>query len=342
MSRIPEPIGKPDGMYYLIECLSNHRSGMTVQEIVHDIQRSEKTVRRYLEDIDNNYLDIDLLKERGPDRKYRYKIEKHAAPFRPLVFNAYEILSLFFIRGFAHFKDVNFIQQNLLSVFDKIELSAKEAKARSGNNFQERVSSLFVLPKELGGRVYNDEGELDCLNKLIEAALDHRVCNISYGTGKDIRNYKIAPLHFFNYRDAIYLLTMNIDLTEEHSKKILTTLALHRVKAVRLLDERFDYPYELDLENEFKSNSFNFADEVHNIKLKFPAHTREYILEREWYPNQTSKVQKDGSLILEFESDLNLIVQGWIRGFGPDVEVLEPKELRKTIISDLKKNLKQY
>ncbi|TFG75522.1 MAG: WYL domain-containing protein [Thermodesulfobacteriales bacterium] len=135
---------------------------------------------------------------------------------------------------------------------------------------------------------------------------------------------------------------MNIDLSEQLSEKTLTTLALHRVKAVRLLDEKFDYPYELDLKNEFKSNSFNFADEVHNIRLKFPARTREYILEREWYPNQTSKVQKDGSPILEFESDLNLIVQGWIRGFGPDVEVLEPLVLRKKIIEDLKTNLNQY
>ncbi|MBI2486885.1 MAG: WYL domain-containing protein [Deltaproteobacteria bacterium] len=30
---------------------------------------------------------------------------------------------------------------------------------------------------------------------------------------------------------------------------------------------------------------------------------------------------------------------GWIKGFGPEVEVLEPEELRSEIIADLKKNL---
>ena len=342
MSLLDEPVKKSDGMHNLIECLSYTEVGMTVDEIVSEMRVSEKTARRYLNEIDTNFLYIDLHKKRGPDRKYRYRIEKQAAPFRPLVFNTYEILSLFFIRGFAHFKDVNFIHNNLSEVFHKIKLSAKEAKERSGSNFQERVSSLFILPKELGGKHYDEEGEVDCLNKLIQAALDHRVCEISYGSGNDITKYNIGPLHFFNYRDAIYLLTLNLDLSEEFSKKIITTLALHRVKKVKILDETFEYPYELDLEEEFKSGSFNFPEDVQKIRLKFPARTRDYILERDWYPNQKCEVQKDGSLVLEFESDLNFIVRGWIRGFGPDVKVLEPKELRKTIVEDLKNSLKQY
>ena len=45
---------------------------------------------------------------------------------------------------------------------------------------------------------------------------------------------------------------------------------------------------------------------------------------------------------MSFESDLNMITVGWIRGFGSDVEVMEPKELRDNIIKDLKENLRQY
>lgn len=342
MSRLREPVKKTDGMYYLMECLSHHEIGLTVEEIMEDMQLSEKTVRRYLEEIDKNYLDVDLLKERGPDRKYRYRVEKHAAPFRPLVFNAYEILSLFFIRGFAHFKDIHFVQSNLSQVFNKIRLSAKESKERSGSNFQERVSNLFILPKELGGKQYDQDSEINCLNAVIKAALDHRVCKVSYGLGAETTDFLIGPLHFFNYRDAIYLLTLNLDLSNKYSKKYFTTLALHRIKEVELLDDKYEYPNELDLEKEFKSGSFNFEDEVHKIRLKFPAHLRDYVMERDWYPKQKCKVQKDGCLIFEFESDLNMILRGWIRGFGPDIEVLEPEELRNNIIADLKNNLKQY
>jgi predicted DNA-binding transcriptional regulator YafY len=341
MHYLEDTLGKFDRIYYLIEYLANLSTGLTVEDMAEETGKHEKTVRRDLESI-QAIFGLDLLKERGPDRKYRYRIEKHAVPFRPLILNIDEIISLYFIRGFAHFKDVSLVHKNINELFKKIKLESVEANKRSGNNFHERVCDLFILPKELGGKVYNEEVKIDLLPKLIEAAIDLKNCEITYGSGESNNKYKIAPLHFFNYRDAIYILTKNIELSNNYSKNIFTNFAMHRIKSIKVLDQHFEYPTDLDLKKHFKSGSFNFADEVHNIKLKFPARTREYILEREWYPNQTSKVQKDGSLILEFESDLNLIVQGWIRGFGPDVEVLEPKELRKTIISDLKKNLKQY
>ena len=65
-------------------------------------------------------------------------------------------------------------------------------------------------------------------------------------------------------------------------------------------------------------------------------------MEREWFPDQEVEELNDGSVILTFESDMNMILTGWIRGFGPDVEVLEPPELRQQMIEDLQNNLKQY
>jgi len=50
----------------------------------------------------------------------------------------------------------------------------------------------------------------------------------------------------------------------------------------------------------------------------------------------------DGSVVVSFESDSNMILIGWIRGFSSDVEVLEPSELREIVIKDLEQNLSQY
>ena len=91
-------------------------------------------------------FDIDVIKERGDDRKYRYRIEKHATPFRPILLNTYEIVALNFIMGFSHFKDLPIIQDNLNNIFKKISLSARETKEKTGSEFQERVSDLFVVP----------------------------------------------------------------------------------------------------------------------------------------------------------------------------------------------------
>lgn len=341
MNYLGETLGRFDRFYYLIEYLANLNTGLTVEEMAEETEKNEKTIRRDLDSI-QAIFGLNLIKERGPDRKFRYRIEKHAVPFRPLVFNIDEILSLYFIRGFAHFKDISLIHKNINEIFKKIKLEAVEAKKRSGNNFHERVCNLFILPKELGGKVYNEESKIDFLKKLIEAALDLKICEITYGSGDSSKKYKIAPLHFFNYRDAIYLLTKNIEMSDKYSKNIFTDLALHRVKNVKVLKEDFVYPTSLDLKKHFKSGSFNFADEVHEITLRFPAKMKDYVLERDWYPNQRIELQKDGSVIMTFESDLNMILIGWIRGFGSDVEVIETKELRERIVNDLKESLGKY
>jgi len=335
---IPEPIGKYDRFYYIIECLSNHKTGATVEEIAEAVMKSEKTVRRDLKAMELSIFDIDVIKARGEDKKYRYRIEKHAAKFRPLLLGAYEVLALYFIRGFAHFKDIPFMHNHLGEVFNKIDISAQEAERRSGNEFFKRISTLFILPRELGGKVYSEKNQLNSFELITEAAINNQVCEINYGKGETEKKYKIAPLHFFNYRDAIYILSKN--LTNNENKII--TMALHRVKNVNLLNEFFEYPKDFDVDKFFENSLFNFEGEKHKIELKFRSEIKDYILEREWYPNQREELLRDGSVVISFESEINMILTGWIKGFGANVKVLDPPVLREQITDDLKENLRQY
>lgn len=132
-------------------------------------------------------------------------------------------------------------------------------------------------------------------------------------------------------------------LSKRYSKDIIMSLALHRVKDVKALEnEYFQYPSSFNAERYFETDLFKFEEEKQTVKLKFPPHTRDYILEREWYPNQKEELLRNGSVVISFESDLNMILIGWIRGFGSYVEVIEPPELRETIVRDLEQNLNQY
>jgi predicted DNA-binding transcriptional regulator YafY len=118
---------------------------------------------------------------------------------------------------------------------------------------------------------------------------------------------------------------------------------VHKIRDARVLENEYvEYPSEFNVERYFEMDLFNFEEERQRIKLKFPPHTRDNILERECYPNQKELLLQDGSVVISFESDLNMILIGWIRGFGPDVEVLEPPELREIMIKDLEQNLNQY
>ncbi len=339
LSSIPEPIGKFDGFYYIIEYLSGLKSGLTVTEIAKEIGKSEKTVRRYLDSMEYSIFDIEVIKERGFDRKYRYRIEKQAAPFRPIFLNTLEIVALNFIRGFSHFNDFPVIQDNLNNIFKKISVSAKETKEKSGNDFQERVSGLFVLPPDLGGKVYVKRDQVNYLELLIKAVLESNTCNVLYGGGEKRKSYKLAPLHFFNYRDVIYLIAK--DLNDEDI--VYKNFALHRVRKLEIDEnEFFEYPSDFDVSKHMKENMFKFDGQKYSIKLKFFEDAKDYVLERQWFPKQKEEVMSDGSLLLSFENEINLMLLGWIRGFGPGVEVLEPKVLRERIIEDIKVSYDNY
>lgn len=341
MSYLPEPIGKYDAVYYLIEYLTGLKYGVTVEDMAQELNKNAKTIRRYLISIDS-LEGIELIKERGSDRRYRYRINKLATPFRPLFLSAEEVVSLYFTRGFAHFRNIPLIHNSLAEVFKKIQVAADRVQKRTGNEFYKRISELFILPRELGGKVYGETDYSDYLNKLIEAAIDYRVCEVDYRSDEYSKKLLIGPLHFFNYRDAIYLLSKNMELSSKYKKNIFTNLALHRVKGVEILDKGYEYPKGLDTKNFFSKNAFNFEDDVFTVVLKFPSQAKNYIAEREWYPNQKLKRLKDGSVLLSFESDINMMLLGWIRSFGPDVEVLEPRELRERVVEDLQQNLGHY
>ena len=91
-----------------------------------------------------------------------------------------------------------------------------------------------------------------------------------------------------------------------------------------------------------KANMFKFESEKHKISLRFYEGARDYVLERQWFPNQEEELSDDGTLILTFENEINLMLLGWIRGFGPDVEVLGPEILRDRTIKELKESRKNY
>ncbi|HZX14225.1 MAG TPA: WYL domain-containing protein [Thermodesulfobacteriota bacterium] len=331
---IPEPIGRFDRIYYLIEYLAGLRRGVTVKEIAEAVNKHERTVRRDIRTLDSIF-GIKLIRERGFDRKARFRIEKRDVSFRPLVFNTYEILALYFARGFSHFNDIPFIQRNLADVFTKIREAAEKYSPQERRDFFNRVSNLFMLPRELGGKVYS-ESNIAFLRQLIDAALDYQVCELSYGLGDKIKKYNIAPLHFFNYRDAIYLLSKDL------GDNIIKTFALHRIKEVNTLNEHFEYPSQFDVKSFLSKSPFSSEGDKRIIKLRFSPDIKEYILDREWFPNEKKEVLQNGSLLLTFVSDINMILIGWIRGFGSDVIVLKPIKLRQYIINDIRKNLRKY
>jgi predicted DNA-binding transcriptional regulator YafY len=76
--------------------------------------------------------------------------------------------------------------------------------------------------------------------------------------------------------------------------------------------------------------------------LRFTGEAARYVKLREWHPTQRLKERRDGSLEMTLEVSHLLEVRRWLLGYGPECEVLEPKELREQVREELRRGLALY
>ena len=71
---------------------------------------------------------------------------------------------------------------------------------------------------------------------------------------------------------------------------------------------------------------------LYNIRLRFAPKVARNVTEVQWHPTQQSKFNEDGSVDVEFRVDGLGEIIWWILGYGDQVEVIKPAELRRRIV----------
>ena len=77
-------------------------------------------------------------------------------------------------------------------------------------------------------------------------------------------------------------------------------------------------------------------------KLKFTLERAGWVQAEEWHPEQKTTLHKDGSYTLEIPYSDDRELLGDILLFGPDVEVIEPKQLRDKLVETVNRTAKIY
>jgi predicted DNA-binding transcriptional regulator YafY len=76
--------------------------------------------------------------------------------------------------------------------------------------------------------------------------------------------------------------------------------------------------------------------------LKFSPQRARWVSKEKWHPKQEGQFLEDGSFQLKipFSKEPELLID--VMKYGPDVEIIEPKDLRKKIQGLLIETLKNY
>ena len=124
-------------------------------------------------------------------------------------------------------------------------------------------------------------------------------------------------------------------LIEHFEGKFPTWLAPEQVRVIpiseKTLDEVLGTGYGI-----FSGNKVQWA------KLKFNAERARWVAQEQWHPKQKSKMEADGSYLLEipYSDDRELVMD--ILRHGAAVDVLAPPKLRERIIEQVQQMQEHY
>jgi len=165
--------------------------------------------------------------------------------------------------------------------------------------------------------------------QLQKAIAGKRKTNISYYShfeGETIE-VELSPYRLLYNRRAWYVLGYS------RLHKSIRTFKFNRIKQLMILEKCFIDGDNFDL-SDYLGRAWSMIPEgrIYHVKLRFLPKVANNVTEVQWHSTQKAAYNSDGSAIVEFRVDgLNEIIW-WILGYGDQVQVLAPKELRKRII----------
>ncbi len=78
------------------------------------------------------------------------------------------------------------------------------------------------------------------------------------------------------------------------------------------------------------------------VELKFNKNRADFIKGNKWYVNEEIEELENGEVLFKVYVESLQEIKRWILGFGKDVQVLEPKELKFQLIEEISELNKIY
>ena len=193
-----------------------------------------------------------------------------------------------------------------------------------------------------GSRQIVDKTFLSALEGLTQAWIKHELVRLEYNspTHNKIRVYEVGIIRILPNR----LGGTFVVLTYQKHEKKLRLFRIDRIKAVTSRENKFEIPDNLEVERKLSeawSIWFKEGSPV-PVKLKFSSRVAGRVRESQWHTSQEITELVGGGVQVDFIISEPEEMYPWIRGWGMDVEILEPECLRQRFIGELKKMAKKY
>lgn len=153
----------------------------------------------------------------------------------------------------------------------------------------------------------------------------------AYGTEiavDEVGRRRVQPFHALCWDYAWYLFAY------DYARKDIRTFAIGRMLNAENPGKRFEPARPFDLEAELeKSFGIRRGGKVENVHLRFYPSAVPLVIERLWHPSQELTIFPDKTLEMTMRVAVCPELIRWVRGWGPDVEVLAPSSLDSVVVN---------
>jgi predicted DNA-binding transcriptional regulator YafY len=309
----------------IVHLLYRNPLGLSTEELARHCRVTARTVQRDLNDLEAAGIPV-----WGDEETGRHGITKgYYLP--PIHFNLEEASALYLAaRLLARYSD----EHNPLIVHALAKLAGAMPEAIAAH-IHHTIRSLAYRPE----------------NRTFARVLE--IIALGWATGRKVRiwhqaadsenvhEYLFSPyfLEPSSVGYATYAIGYSTWFNDVH------TFKLERIREAQLTRETFEIPEDFN-GTELLQNAwgvmYGLLGEETEVVLRFsPAVTRR-VKESVWHPSQKLEECSDGGCILTVQVAHPLEMKPWIRGWGPDCEVLSPPDLRAEVAEEMRQAAEVY
>lgn len=319
---------KFENIYPLHKLLSGSDKPVSLSEIGKVLNCSAETAEKIIKDM-RLYLNAPV-KYNKEAKGYSYDKDEHPDYELPgLWFNSSELYGLFASYQLLSEVGPGLLEAKISPIKDKIESLMRSDTLQKGE-MAKRVHILKMAARKPAAKHFSI---------VASALMMRKQVNIKYA-GRDrnkITERTLSPQRLVHYRDNWYIDAWC------HLREELRTFAVDRIEYSQLINKKALEINEADLKEHFSTAYGIFSGKPDKTAvLKFSVEVARWVSQEQWHPDQSGQFNIDGSYELEIPyRDPRELIQDILR-FGPDVEVLEPRQLIKEVIEKLEKAGAQY